>query len=330
MARQINNMENKTTWMKIKDSLPMALTSAVIVIVLILVVFSLFKLVPAFITNGSSYFASALNSIFVPNQKIEEEAPVVVATTTVTKTVVQKTTTQYYGKSDLAIRLIGTGVIDKTTNQFYQTNYSGFNDTAGIKFEIVNIGTNVSGTFMVRLNLPSRTLPYYDSVRQISLRPGDKIEYVASFDNPINLGVNTAYITADPLNEIDESSENNNALVVPVKIDNSSYSYNNYNYATAYNPNPVLPYGTLYTWVNMQGSCYANINSTYQGNTVTWHATATGGNGYFSYSWTGTDGLTSNMNTVDKTYYYSGPKTARVTITSQGQSITKECTMYVY
>ncbi|MEI8124059.1 MAG: CARDB domain-containing protein, partial [bacterium] len=231
-------MENKTTWMKIKDSLPMALTSAVIVIILMFIIFSLFKLVPSFITNGSSYFASTLNSIFVPNQKIEEEVPAVVATTTVTKTVVQKVVPQYYGKSDLAIKLIGTGIVDKTTNQFYQTNYSGFNDTAGIKFEIVNIGTNVSGTFMVRLNLPSRTLPYYDSVRQISLRPGDKIEYVASFDSPIALGINTAYITADPLNEIDESSENNNALVVPVKIDSSSYSYNNNNYATAYNPNP--------------------------------------------------------------------------------------------
>jgi len=322
-------MENKTTWMKIKDSLPTALTSAVIVIVFMLVIFSLFKLVPSFITNGSSYFASTLNSIFIPKQETKEENPIIIATTTNANAVVQKTTPQYYGKSDLAIRLIGTGIVDKTTNQFYKTDYSGFNDTAGIKFEIVNVGTNISGTFIVRLNLPSKTLPYYDSVRQTSLRPGDKIEYVASFDNPITLGTNTAYITADPLNEIDEISENNNALVVPVKIDGSTYSYN-YNYATAYNPNPTLPYGTLYTWVNMQGSCYANINSTYQGNTVTWYATATGGNGYFTYSWTGTDGLTSNMNFVNKTYYYSGPKSARVTITSQGQSITKDCTIHVY
>lgn len=323
-------MENKTTWMKIKDSLPTAMTSAVIVIILILVIFSLFKIVPAFITKGSSYFASALNSVFVPNEKIEEEkeTPTTVATTT--KTVV-KVVPQYYGKSDLSIKLIGTGVVDKTTNQFYQTNYAGFNDTAGIKFQIENVGTNVSGTFMVRMNLPSKTMPYYDSVRQISLRPGDKIEYVASFDNPINLGINNAYITADPLNEVNEVSENNNSLTVPVKIDSSSYSYNNiYNYATTYDPNPVLPYGTLYSWVNMQGSCYATIKTTYPGNTITWYATATGGNGYFEYSWTGSDGLSSNMNYVDKTYYYPGPKTARVTITSAGQSITKDCSTYLY
>jgi len=319
----------KNLWTKMKDSFPTALMSALIVIVVVSVLAFSFKVIPNILANGSSYFATTLTSIFMPNEKLSATSSVTQKTPT-KKTTAVHTQVTYLGKSDLSITLIGTGIIDPATKQFVQTSYAGANDTVGIKFEIKNIGTNITGIWKLRLNMPSRTTPYYDSEYQISLKPGDAIEYVASFDNPTTQGINTAYVTADPLNQIDESIESNNSLTVPIKIDGTSYSYNNnYNYGSS-NTNPSLPYGTLYTWTSMNASCYANPQTAYPGNMITWYVTTSGGNGYFSYSWTGTDGLNSTDRAISKTYTSSGTKTATVVITSNGQTITKQCSAYVY
>ena len=338
----------KNIWTKMKEIFPTALMSAVIIVVLF---FSL-RFIPNIMANGTSFFATTLTSIFIPSQDQDNITDKTVSTSTTpttptistipaTSTTPQKISvgqvyrptqvqTTYYGKPDLAIKLIGTGIIDPASNQFFQTSYAGQNDTIGIKFEVKNVGTNVTGPWKLRLNMPSRTTPYYDSEYQVSLKQGEGMEYTASFNNPISQGINTAYITVDPLNDIDESIESNNSLTVPIKINGTSYSYNsNYNYGS-YNANPSLPYGTLFTWTNMNGNCYANPQTGYPGNMITWYATASGGNGYYSYAWTGTDGLSSNESSISQTYTSSGTKTATVTITSNGQTITKNCSAYVY
>src|SRR3989344_107473 len=51
----------------------------------------------------------------------------------------------------------------------------------------------------------------------------------------------------------------------------------------------------------------------------------TGGAGMYSYSWSGTDGLVGNTQSVSTYYMSSGAKTASATITSWGQSITTQC-----
>jgi len=87
-----------------------------------------------------------------------------------------------------------------------------------------------------------------------------------------------------------------------------------------YNSNPV------------SGSCsvLGGLYNIPTNTSVTWLANASGGDGNYTYSWTGTDGLYSNNSTATKYYTYSGSKNASVTIFSAGQQTTVNCgTIYV-
>lgn len=78
------------------------------------------------------------------------------------------------------------------------------------------------------------------------------------------------------------------------------------------------------------GSCSVNPNTVSVGNSVNWGATASGGNGSYVFSWTGTDGLSAgNVPAVSKTYSTPGTKSGTVTITSNGQSVVRTCTANV-
>ncbi len=346
----MNNKETenrKTLYEKAEEAFGTALMSAGIVLVVLFLLWIPLKLIPAIYSRGTNYVSTSLSSLFISGDatstqqnitntntpvKTNSNPTVNTSVTSNTKTTysniqVQKT---YYGKPDLQITLIGTGIIDPASGQFTLTNYAGFNDEIAIRFEVKNIGTNISGPWKLRINTPSRTTPYYDSAYQTSIKPGDRIIFTTSFNSPTATGINTAYITADPLNVVNEISESNNQITVPIKIEGTSYSYNNnYNYGS-YVATPNLPYGTLFTWTNINANCYANPQTSYPGSPITWYATASGGNGYFTYSWSGSDSLNGNQSAVSKIYYYSGTRTARVTVTSNGQSVTTQCSAYIY
>ncbi|MFH1454714.1 MAG: PKD domain-containing protein [bacterium] len=337
----------KTVWEKAQESFITALMSAGIVLLVLLFLWIPFKLVPAIYSNGTNLVSTSLSSLFISgdttptpkgtatkvninatnnNQTVNTNTPSNSAPT-YSNVPVQKT---YFGKPDLQTTLIATGIIDPASKQFMQTNYAGFNDEVAMKFQVKNIGTNVSGAWKLRINTPSRTTPYYDFVNQTSIKPGDRIVYTTSFDNPLATGINTAYITADPLNMVNEDSESNNLLIVPIKIEGTFYSYNNnYNYGSNIAV-PNLPYGTLYTWTSINVNCYASPQTSYVGSPVTWYATVSGGNGYYTYSWSGSDLLNANESFISKIYYSAGTKNASVTVTSNGQSVTKQCSAYIY
>lgn len=76
----------------------------------------------------------------------------------------------------------------------------------------------------------------------------------------------------------------------------------------------------------LEGSCTAS-GSYGTNQTVTWTANATGGNGGYTYSWSGD--AYGNGSSVSNTYYNGGTKSATVTITSNGQSITRNCSTQV-
>lgn len=303
----------KKIYEKIKESFQTALVAAFIVLMVILLLYIPFKIIPKIMTNGSSFIATTLSSLFISddessnedNNNTETKKPTIKKETTTTNNT-QTQNPVYYGKSDLSINLISTGVINKYTGQFYQTNYIGSNDIVGIRFEVKNIGTNISGTWRLRLVMPSKTTPEYNSDYQISLKPGDRIEYTASFEKPTKTGNNTGYIIADYFNNVDESIESNNYLTIPIRIG----STNNSNYDS------------------IKVSCRANTETSHTGNIVTWSANVTGGNGQYLYSWEGSDGLLSIQspyNGINKIYYNTGTKTAKVIINTNGQTITKSC-----
>jgi hypothetical protein len=72
-------------------------------------------------------------------------------------------------------------------------------------------------------------------------------------------------------------------------------------------------------------SCYPNVGSVLVGSQIGWLSSVSGGNGAYSYSWTGTDGLSGSSNSVQKTYSSTGIKTASLTVSSNNQSATANC-----
>jgi hypothetical protein len=96
-------------------------------------------------------------------------------------------------------------------------------------------------------------------------------------------------------------------------------------YGNAYYYNQ--PYGTYYP--SLSASCQANTTYTPLGTAVTWSASATGGNGYYNYSWSGTDGISGSGQSIYYTYGQPGSKYASVTVYSNGQTITEPCNSFV-
>lgn len=125
---------------------------------------------------------------------------------------------------------------------------------------------------------------------------------------------------------------------------NSSNSYSPVYYSSAnpvYYPTPTPIYYPMPTYIpisypvyqtpvyqnyqSLQVSCYPNTTSVRAGDTVTWYASVSGGNGYYSYGWSGTDNLYGSNSTVSRAYYGSGVKYAYVTVASDGQNVTQAC-----
>ncbi len=366
---------------KIKESFIVAGVAVGILFALFLFIWIPFKVIPSLFANGTNFVSTTLTSTLIPNEKLATSTDAITkdttptattSTVTTTTTETQQTTSQpitkhitlntvqtYYGQADLSVTLIATGILDPQTRQFVATNYAGANDQIAVKFQVKNIGTNVSGQWKLRLNMPSRTTPSFDSWEQ-SIKPGDAIEYTGGFDSPTSQGMNTGYIIIDPLYALSESSKDNNTLLVQFNITgttNTNYNYNtnnsyggtysytntnsntyggNYTYGNnntyggTYTTNPNPYYGQTYTWSNISVNCYANPQDTTRGGQVTWYATVTGGNGYNTYYWVGDDNIYSTSNSFSHVYYTTGVKYATVSVTSGGQTITKECAVNIH
>lgn len=72
-------------------------------------------------------------------------------------------------------------------------------------------------------------------------------------------------------------------------------------------------------------ACYPTTNSTVVGRSVTWSAEAIGGYGNYTYTWTGTDGISGSQSVLVTSYFNPGVKTATVTARSGDLVLTKQC-----
>ncbi len=88
---------------------------------------------------------------------------------------------------------------------------------------------------------------------------------------------------------------------------NNNYNYNNYGYG------------------NLSVTCQPSIYNANIGETIYWYATASGGNGNYTYSWTGTDDMFGSGSSLSRVYWLAGSKTASVTVYSNGQTATQYC-----
>lgn len=92
--------------------------------------------------------------------------------------------------------------------------------------------------------------------------------------------------------------------------------------STYINPGYQQTYPTYY---DLGGSCVANTTYAKTGDVINWTASATGGNGTYSYMWSGDDVSYATGQFISKSYVYPGTKNMYVTITSNGQSIKRSC-----
>ncbi|MFA5876784.1 MAG: CARDB domain-containing protein [Candidatus Paceibacterota bacterium] len=86
--------------------------------------------------------------------------------------------------------------------------------------------------------------------------------------------------------------------------------------------------GSAYVTVSstpLTASCAVSPTSVYTEEMVTWIASASGGTGSYTYSWSGTDSLSGTGASVSKTYSTTGTKSGAVTITSGGNSAGVSC-----
>lgn len=124
---------------------------------------------------------------------------------------------------------------------------------------------------------------------------------------------------------------------VTVYGNNNNY-YPPVNNPPVYNPpvyNPPVYYPPTNYYNNLQVSCVPNASYTNVGTVVTWTASVnisgqytTYGNYYaggYSYSWSGTDSLFGYGQTISMAYNTPGVKTAIVTVTYNGQTVTQSC-----
>ncbi len=80
---------------------------------------------------------------------------------------------------------------------------------------------------------------------------------------------------------------------------------------------------------SFQATCVASPQSIEVGNSVSWSATASGGTGSYTYSWTGSDALSGSTANVSKIYSSAGTKNATVTVTSGSLQATAQCSLSV-
>lgn len=99
------------------------------------------------------------------------------------------------------------------------------------------------------------------------------------------------------------------------------YSYQ-YGGTYAYSPTYYVP---QIVYAPLRVSCYPTSSNANIGNAVTWTSSVSGGNGLYSYSWSGSGGLAGYGSTVSMAYYSSGIQTASLTVYSNGQSQTAYC-----
>ena len=80
---------------------------------------------------------------------------------------------------------------------------------------------------------------------------------------------------------------------------------------TARPPRPPRPIDVALT-----GTCSVNPSSVSVGGYLNWSISAVGGNGSYTYYWTGTDGLSANSPSISKAYVTCGTKSGIVTMPS--------------
>ncbi len=201
------------------------------------------------------------------------------------------------------------------TNCGGSTGYSmGSNLGIGSDF---GIGSNFGCT-----NCGGSSIPSYTTA------PSTALAYSSS--NPTNTSTNTNPNTNTNTNTTGPSTSNssststatNNSTTTVTVVNNIVVNVPS-GYAGPYVPPKTRDNDLIVT---------CSINPSYNvqiGQDVNFFANASGGNGNYTYSWTGSDGLNSSSQSFTGRFYNAGSKYATVTVYSNGQSRSQTCSTNV-
>lgn len=162
-----------------------------------------------------------------------------------------------------------------------------------------------------------------------------------------------AFADFNPFNPIDPfclfSCDDNGPSTVYNTNTTGSYNTNSYNnsnspvyttpvytspvYNTPIYTTPVYNYNNTTSYNSpLSVSCYPTPTSVNVGSSVSWGSSVSGGNGSYYISWSGTEGLNGNGSSITKSYSYAGSKNASITVISDGQTVSQNCsgTITVY
>ncbi len=121
----------------------------------------------------------------------------------------------YYNSSnsDLMLKVISRGYIDRNNGRYYVANSVSENDRVAIRIEIENIGDGETGPFIFTADLSGNSNGLYTSPVQNTFYPKEKRQYTIDFDpDASDIGKNTIKIRLDTNNTVNETNENNNVL----------------------------------------------------------------------------------------------------------------------
>ncbi len=127
-------------------------------------------------------------------------------------------TTPGIGRADLVVRILATGVVDKVTGQFTPASFVRTTDRVGVRFEIENQGGTATGSWFFRAVLPSLPQHMFDSQTQLSLQPGDSIQFTLGFDSIEAKNPGVIVVNADPTGSVYENSDTNNIASTTVTV----------------------------------------------------------------------------------------------------------------
>lgn len=183
----------------------------------------------------------------------------------------------------------------------------------------------------------SYSTPQYYTSNTSTYRP-----YTSSYSSPTyNSYTPTVYkptqTQSQSSNNVNNNTSNSNSSSSANASSSNVNNNNNVNNINNVNNNninvvvgtPISSTTNQPQYQTLDGSCYISPSYVSVNQDVTFTANATGGNGNYSYSWYGSDGISSGSRTFTGRFFNPGSKTATVTITSGNQSITRSCTVNV-
>lgn len=135
------------------------------------------------------------------------------------------TTTQIiapYGDPDLTVRITAVGYLRSSgdTDSFVESGTVPSGKNGAVKFTVTNTGTNVTGSWKFRVEVPTSPSQTFTSPSQDSLKPNDSVDYVLGFEKGQKGNNRDIVVTVDSGKNVSESNENNNEDSESIDIKN--------------------------------------------------------------------------------------------------------------